>query len=99
MAEMSQGGFFLLYLLSSILQDNAPDRYSLSPRACRGILRRAAKRGKELPRMLRQALERQAVWDGESAASAHARVAQAEATGTAKNARPRCGEESRLASP
>ena len=49
-----------VYLLSSILQDNAPDRYSLSPKACRGILRRAAKRGKELPQVLREALERQA---------------------------------------
>lgn len=30
--------------------------YYLSPTACSGILRRAAKRGKELPRMLWQAL-------------------------------------------
>lgn len=49
-----------VYLLSSILMDNVPDRYSLSPRACQGILRRAAKRGKELPEVLRRALERQA---------------------------------------
>lgn len=99
MAEMSQGGFFLLYLLSSILQDNAPDRYSLSPKACRGILRRAAKRGKELPQVLREALERQAAQGEAPAASVQARAAQAEATGTAKNARPRCGEENLRASP
>ena len=49
-----------VYLLSSILMDNVPDRYSLSPRACQGILRRAAKRGKELPEVLKKALERQA---------------------------------------
>ena len=43
--------------LSQILQADAPEKYSLSPRACRGILRRAEKRGKELPNMLREALE------------------------------------------
>ena len=49
------------YLLSSILMDNVPERYSLSPKACQGILRRAAKRGKELPEVLKRALERQAL--------------------------------------
>ncbi len=49
-----------VYLLSSILMDNVPDKYSLSPKACQGILRRAQKRGKELPEVLRLALERQA---------------------------------------
>ena len=88
-----------VYLLSWILQDNAPDRYSLSPKACRGILRRAAKRGKELPQVLREALERQAARDEAPVASAQARAAQAEATGTAKNARPHCGEENLQASP
>ena len=33
-----------------------PQRYSLSPRACQGILRRAQKRGKPLPPMLLDAL-------------------------------------------
>ena len=42
--------------LSEILQENAPEKYSLSPKACNGILRRAEKRGKELPPMLRDAL-------------------------------------------
>ena len=32
----------------------------LSPKACQGILRRASVRGKELPEILRLALERQA---------------------------------------
>ena len=49
-----------VYLLSSILMDNVPERFSLSPKACQGILRRAEKRGKELPEVLRMALERQA---------------------------------------
>lgn len=64
-----------------------------------GILRRAAKRGKELPQVLREALERQAAQGEAPAASVQARAAQAEATGTAKNARPRCGEENLRASP
>ena len=42
--------------LSQILDLNAPDRYSLSPKACAGIIRRAQKRGKELPDMLLEAL-------------------------------------------
>src|SRR5690606_738039 len=43
--------------LSDILEDNPDPKYSLSPRACRGILRRAEKRGDELPPALRRALE------------------------------------------
>ena len=43
--------------LSQILQTNAPEKYYLSAKACAGILRRAEKRGKELPRMLKEALE------------------------------------------
>jgi len=42
--------------LSQILDLNAPEKYSLSPRACAGILRRAEKRGKTLPDMLKDAL-------------------------------------------
>lgn len=42
--------------LSQILQVNAPVKYSLSGKAALGILRRAKKRGKELPSMLLEAL-------------------------------------------
>jgi len=42
--------------LSQILQLNAPEKYSLSPTACAGIIRRAEKRGKTLPDMLKEAL-------------------------------------------
>ena len=42
--------------LSQILEENVPAKYFLSPRACAGILRRAAKRGKALPPLLEQAL-------------------------------------------
>ena len=44
-------------LLSDILETgDVPRRYYLSPKACRGILHRAERRGKELPPKLRQAL-------------------------------------------
>jgi hypothetical protein len=43
--------------LSDILEaGEVPQRYYLSATACRGILRRAEKRGKELPEALRSAL-------------------------------------------
>ena len=48
--------------LSDILEPsgNIPQKYYLSPTACQGILRRAESRGKALPPMLKDALERQA---------------------------------------
>ena len=46
--------------LSAILEENAPDKYSLSPKACVGILRRAERRGKDLPPLLKAALMNQA---------------------------------------
>jgi hypothetical protein len=46
--------------LSEILLAEVPEKYYLSPKACLGILRRASARGKELPDVLRKALERQA---------------------------------------
>ena len=45
--------------LSQILEDSAPQKYSLSAKACAGILNRAQKRGKELPPELKEALLRQ----------------------------------------
>jgi hypothetical protein len=45
--------------LSQILEVNAPGKYYLSAKACEGILRRAERRGKELPPMLKEALEQQ----------------------------------------
>lgn len=43
-------------LLSWILEDNVPQKYYLSTRACQGILTRASRRGKPLPEILKQAL-------------------------------------------
>lgn len=42
--------------LSWILEDNVPERYYLSARACQGILNRASRRGKALPEILHTAL-------------------------------------------
>lgn len=42
--------------LQDVLLDEAPERFSLSPRAAAGILRRAQKRGRVLPQALRLAL-------------------------------------------
>lgn len=47
--------------LSQILEDTAPPKYSLSAKACTGILNRAEKRGKILPEMLKAALEAQSL--------------------------------------
>jgi hypothetical protein len=47
--------------LSDTLETGSiPPRYFLSPKACAGILRRAEKRGKQIPEALRLALIRQA---------------------------------------
>jgi hypothetical protein len=47
--------------LSQVLETGElPQRFYLSPKACAGILRRASKRGKDLPPMLKAALEQTA---------------------------------------
>jgi len=46
--------------LSQVLEKNPNPKYNLSARACQGILNRANRRGKALPPMLKEALERQA---------------------------------------
>ena len=48
-------------LLSQILEECPHPRYSLSAKACDGILRRAERRNKELPDALRIALEAQSL--------------------------------------
>ena len=42
--------------LWQILEDNVPEKYSLSEKACQGVLRRAERRGKEMPVLLLLAL-------------------------------------------
>ena len=61
--------------LSDILETGVlPQRYFLSAKACKGILRRAEKRGKALPTTLRLALERVAE-DSTDPATPEARTA------------------------
>lgn len=43
-------------LLSAVLEPHVHPKYFLSQKACQGILRRAEKRGKELPEILQHAL-------------------------------------------
>ncbi len=47
-------------LLSEVLETKVPQKYYLSARACEGILRRAARRGKDLPPILKTILTYQA---------------------------------------
>ena len=49
-------------LLSWILEANAPLKYYLSAKACRGILTRASRRGKKLPELLETALLEMIEW-------------------------------------
>ena len=46
--------------LSQILEETPHQKYYLSAKACSGILKRAEKRGRELPGILKEALTRQA---------------------------------------
>lgn len=56
--------------LSDVLETGSvPERYYLTMKACQGILRRAERRGKELPPVLKEALERQAGGCGTEAVS------------------------------
>lgn len=48
--------------LSWILEDNVPQKYYLSARACQGILTRASRRGKALPELLKNALLEMIEW-------------------------------------
>jgi hypothetical protein len=53
--------------LSDILETgDLPQRYFLSAKACRGILRRSENRGKTLPLALEQALQQVAVQTSEA---------------------------------
>ena len=47
--------------LSQILEERPPEKYSLSARACQGILRRAKAKKKQLPQELESVLIRQSV--------------------------------------
>ena len=50
--------------LSQILEDNPQEKYYLSAKACMGILRRAERRGKDLPETLKAVLLMQSESEG-----------------------------------
>ena len=67
LSEMDKLGYGLAWpkdaavsFLSDILEPAPPSAYSLSRRACEGILNRARKRGRALPKRLEEALAAQA---------------------------------------
>lgn len=45
--------------LSQILEETPHPKYNLTAKACQGILRRAERRGKDLPKLLKEVLIRQ----------------------------------------
>ena len=51
--------------LSQILEDDPHPKYYLSAKACRGVLNRAARRGKDLPEALKAALLMQSEFGGD----------------------------------
>lgn len=51
--------------LSQILEDNPHPKYYLSAKTCRGVLNRAARRGKDLPEALKAALLMQSEFGGD----------------------------------
>lgn len=69
--------------LSQILETEADPKYRLSAKACQGILNRAERRGKELPRELKEALEEQ-IGEAEVAEP----VAQSQTEGLGKSVVP-----------
>ena len=69
--------------LSWILEDNVPQKYYLSARACQGILTRASRRGKALPELLKNALLKMIEWweNGASASVGTQSIEQQNKTG------------------
>lgn len=69
--------------LSQILEDRPHPKYCLSAKACQGILNRAKKRGKELPKLLEETLIRQS----------HSKNVQDETGGVKEYSSKRNGQE------
>ncbi len=59
--------------LSQILEENPDPKYNLTPKACAGILRRAERRGKKLPEVLKAVLLMQSESGGDVTAEEKAR--------------------------
>lgn len=59
--------------LSQILEETPLPKYNLTAKACQGILRRAERRGKDLPKLLKQVLLMQSASGGAVTAEEKAR--------------------------
>ena len=68
--------------LSQILEERPHTKYSLTPKACMGILRRAEKRGKDLPEALKKALLAQSAPGGGCDGGGKGALVQTEKSGT-----------------
>ena len=68
--------------LSQILEEHPHTKYSLTPKACIGILRRAEKRGKDLPKALKIALLAQSESGGGCDGGGKGALVQTEKSGT-----------------
>lgn len=68
--------------LSQILEEAPPTKYYLSRAACQGILRRAERRGKDLPEQLKQALLIQSASGGGCDGGGKGTLVQTEKSGT-----------------
>lgn len=73
--------------LSQILEVDAHPKYYLSAKACHGILRRAASRGKKLPEILEKALHSQIRREEQSLSRTTQTIAESESAET-ENAKP-----------
>lgn len=68
--------------LSQILEETPHPKYNLTPKACLGILRRAERRGKDLPKLLKQVLLMQSASGGGCDGGGKGALVQTEKSGT-----------------
>ena len=68
--------------LSQILEETPPPKYNLTAKACQGILRRAERRGKDLPKLLKQVLLMQSASGGGCDGGGKGALVQVEKSGT-----------------
>lgn len=68
--------------LSQILEANPLPKYNLTAKACQGVLRRAERRGKDLPKLLKQVLLMQSASGGGCDGGGKGALVQTEKSGT-----------------
>ena len=68
--------------LSQILEETPHPKYNLTAKACQGILRRAERRGKDLPKLLKQVLLMQSASGGGCDGGGKGALVQTEKSGT-----------------